>query len=65
MVELLAEAGISAEPVTIAAEHASGTLLIRAAKDLVGSRTAVVRATVMSNGKPVLAEAKLEILVAR
>jgi hypothetical protein len=63
-VELLAEAGITTEPVTIAAEQATGTLVIRAAKESVGSRTAVVRATIVSNGKPVLAEGKLEILVA-
>jgi hypothetical protein len=63
-VELLADGGINAEPITIAAEQNSGTLLIRATKDASGSRTAVVRATVLSNGKPVLAEAKLETLVA-
>ncbi|HLW66998.1 MAG TPA: hypothetical protein VKS79_16915 [Gemmataceae bacterium] len=63
-IELFGEAGITAEPVTIAAEQNTGTLTIHAAKNGQVTQTAVIRATIVANGKPVLAEAKLEILVA-
>jgi hypothetical protein len=62
-VELLADGGITAEPITIAAEQNSSTLTIRAAKDARANQTAVIRATIMANGKPVLAEAKLEVVL--
>src|SRR5262249_27762739 len=61
-VELICEdAGVSAEPVTIAADHASATLTIRCAKDAHGTRTALIRATILDKGKPVVAEGKIEV----
>jgi hypothetical protein len=64
-IELLAEGGFAAAPITIPTEQNSGTLTVRAGKDAHGSQSAVIRATMTTNGKPVLAEAKLEIFTAR
>jgi hypothetical protein len=56
--------GIAAESLLIPADKASGTLAVRFAADFKGPFNAplLVRATVLDNGKPVVAETKLELL---
>jgi hypothetical protein len=58
--------GIQAEPITVAGDKNAGTLAIRFPAKL-GPMNAplVIRATATENGKPVIAEAKLEVLADR
>jgi hypothetical protein len=55
--------GLAAESVRIAADRNEGTLTIRCGSDLQGpfNMPMIVRATLMDNGRPVVAEAKVEI----
>ena len=55
--------GISAEPLTVSADKAVGTLTVRFADKLHGpfGMPLVIRATLMDKGEPVVAEAKVEI----
>jgi hypothetical protein len=59
--------GVSAEPVRIAADAASGTLVLRFATDCRGPFPSplTVRAVVSHDGKPVTAERKVELVAPR
>lgn len=59
--------GVTAAPLVIAANQERGVLTVRFAKELRGpfNRAAVVRATLMRDGRPVIAEASVELLSAK
>jgi hypothetical protein len=59
--------GVSAEPATIAADKDAGTLTIVFAEKMHGPFTMplVIRGTLMENGSPVIAEAKVQAAVPR
>jgi hypothetical protein len=62
-VELLPMPGVSGATVTIAADQSAGVIALRIAKDGLGVvTTAVLRASVMHEGKPVVAEAKADLV---
>ena len=54
----------SAEPVTVAASTAAGKLTLKVARATLGPfpEPLIVRATVIENGRPVIAEAKVEVV---
>jgi hypothetical protein len=59
--------GVSAEPVTVAADQSAGTITFRFAADRIGpfNVPATLRATVTEPSGPVVAEAKIEVLSAK
>jgi hypothetical protein len=58
--------GIQAEAITVAADKNAGTLAIRFPTKLCPTNAPlVIRATATENGKPVIAEAKVEVLADR
>src|SRR5207237_9467463 len=59
--------GVTALPATAAADQERGTLTGRVAKKLQGpfNRAAIVRATLLEDGRPVIAEALVDLLAAK
>jgi hypothetical protein len=61
-VELLPTSGAAAPAVTVPADQSAGTLAIQFARNGIAvETTAIIRATILIGGKPVIAEAKIDL----